>query len=175
MCGRFAQFGGHKLTEHFQAIDEAPELPFTYNAAPNSKIRVFVKKEGRILTPMKWWLEFPWSVGKDYKMFNTTTEKLQTTFKNQFHGMRCIIPVNGFYEWADIGKQKFPHYFHPADNTYFALAGIFNRYRPENGTDEVVTCSIITTVANTMVSKIHVKNRMAVILPERTLGYLAGQ
>jgi putative SOS response-associated peptidase YedK len=68
---------------------------------------------------------------------------------------------DGFYEWAKEGKKKFPYCFAMSDDSVFAFAGIWDRWRdPEKKLIE--TCSIITTSANSLVADIH--DRMPVIL-----------
>ncbi len=62
---------------------------------------------------------------------------------------------------SKFSKGKSPFCFTVADDSVFAFAGIWDRWR--NSERELVeTCSIITTSANTLLSDIH--DRMPVIL-----------
>jgi putative SOS response-associated peptidase YedK len=72
-----------------------------------------------------------------------------------------LIPADAFYEWTKQGKQKSPFCFSMADDSIFAFAGIWDRWR-NPGKEWIETCSIITTSANTLLSGIH--DRMPVIM-----------
>jgi putative SOS response-associated peptidase YedK len=83
---------------------------------------------------------------------------------------RCLIPANGFYEWARAGEGKQPHFIHFADGRTFAFAGLWERWlRGSSGPLE--TCTIITTRPNELVAGFH--DRMPVILfPDRHAEWL---
>lgn len=58
---------------------------------------------------------------------------------------RCLVPANGFYEWATVASKKQPHYIHPADlEGFFALAGLLAAWKSPTSEMIVSTC-IITT------------------------------
>jgi putative SOS response-associated peptidase YedK len=98
--------------------------------------------------------------------FNARTETLaeKPTFRNAFKRRRCIIPVDGFYEWMAVqGKPKQPFYLHPKDQEgLFVLAGLWDYWETQDGAME--SCTIITTEPNELMVEIH--NRMPVILQE---------
>jgi putative SOS response-associated peptidase YedK len=70
---------------------------------------------------------------------------------------RKVGPLLG----AKEGKQKSPFCFSMADDSIFAFAGIWDRWRNPD-TEWVETCSIITTSANALLAGIH--DRMPVIM-----------
>jgi len=72
-----------------------------------------------------------------------------------------LIPADAFYEWVQEGKQKSPFCFLLADDSVFAFAGIWDRWRNPDK-EWIETCSIITTSANALLAGIH--DRMPVIL-----------
>jgi len=101
-----------------------------------------------------------------YKTFNARAESLET--KRSFSSVsskRCIIPVNGFYEWQHIGKDKIPWYVYHSDNDTLSIAGLYDDWT-ETKTGEILsTFSIITTEANDLMANIHNSGkRMPVIL-----------
>ncbi len=72
---------------------------------------------------------------------------------------RCLLPVNGFYEWKhlDGGKTKLKHLIQLKNESLFSLGCIH--------TNE--TFSIVTTAANEFMAEIHnTKKRMPIILPK---------
>ena len=79
---------------------------------------------------------------------------------------RCLIPADGFYEWAAVGGKKRATHFHLKDRSLFAFAGLWEFWT--DGTVKLATCSIITTDANELVGSIH--SRMPVIVPRRAYG-----
>jgi putative SOS response-associated peptidase YedK len=82
-------------------------------------------------------------------------------YRGPFRSRRCLILADGFYEWAKQGKQKSPFCFSMADDSNFAFAGIWDRWK-NPGQKSIETCSIITTSANALLSGVH--DRMPVIL-----------
>jgi putative SOS response-associated peptidase YedK len=89
------------------------------------------------------------------------------SFRASIMTKRCLVLVDGFYEWREEGKRKYPYYISLTNNDAFALAGIWDRWE-NNRTGEVKdTFSIITTRANSLLERIHnTRKRMPVILRE---------
>jgi putative SOS response-associated peptidase YedK len=59
------------------------------------------------------------------------------------------------------GKEKIPHYIRLRDGDIMSLAGLWERWKSPEGED-LETCTILTTAANSLVKKLH--DRMPVIL-----------
>jgi hypothetical protein len=82
---------------------------------------------------MRWGLIPFW--GKDteagYKMINARAETIaeKPAFREPLLSRRCLIPADGFYEWTKRGKGKSPFCFTLADDSVFAFAGIWDRWR----------------------------------------------
>lgn len=74
---------------------------------------------------------------------------------------RCLIPADGFYEWAKTVKAKQPYCFEVNDGELFAFAGLWDGWKDPSG-NWVKSCSILTTTPNALISTIH--DRMPVIL-----------
>jgi putative SOS response-associated peptidase YedK len=91
------------------------------------------------------------------------------TFRDAFRRTRCIIPVNGYYEWATaLGEYppKQPFYISPdpkISTRAFSVAGIWSRWVNPNG-EIIDSASIITREAVGDLATIH--SRMPVMLPE---------
>ncbi|EPD67649.1 hypothetical protein HMPREF1219_02062 [Corynebacterium pyruviciproducens ATCC BAA-1742] len=144
MCGRFVLFTTSDPLLH-AAADIAPygELlaphgtpSERYNIAPTQKIAIVRPgqttgtgvKEGAgqttgigvgILEPARWGLFPHWK--KDEKgptLFNARAETVaeKASFRDAFKKTRCIIPMDGYYEWHTQGKTKTPYFVHlPAE------------------------------------------------------------
>ena len=170
MCGRINLTAApHVLAERFY-LDMVPDLEARYNIAPGQDIAAVVpnpRSEGRLLRRFRWGLVPPWS--KDPrtgpKLINARSESVREkpAFREAFARRRCLVPVNGFYEWQKDGKASRPYLFRRRDSGVFALAGIWESWEYP-GQQVLETCSILTTGANAVMRPIH--HRMPVIVPE---------
>ncbi|MDD4777609.1 MAG: SOS response-associated peptidase [Fermentimonas sp.] len=92
------------------------------------------------------------------------------SFRNYIKTNRCVLPLDGFYEWQHIDKRKQPYYIYPSDETVFYIGCIYNIWVNRQTGEMRDTFSIITTDANPMMEKIHnTKKRMPLILPKNAL------
>ncbi|WP_051719677.1 SOS response-associated peptidase [Anditalea andensis] len=97
------------------------------------------------------------------------------SFREAILKRRCIIPVDGFFEWLHHRNKTYPHYIYPKDETVFSLGGIWEQWSDQSTGRMKRTFSIITTAANDMMDKIHnSKKRMPLILnPETEMDWLS--
>src|SRR5215213_10386019 len=80
----------------------------------------------------------------------------------QARSRTCLLPVDGFFEWEKVGKEKRPYMIAMLDRQPFTLAGLWENWKdPETG-EWVRTFTIITTDANELVAELH--DRMPVII-----------
>jgi putative SOS response-associated peptidase YedK len=88
------------------------------------------------------------------------------SFRNSIRSKRCILAVNGFYEWREFNGKKYPYLIQMKDKELFSLGCIYEN-RLDKTTGEILnTFSIITTPANPLMEMIHNnKKRMPLILP----------
>ena len=171
MCGRYTfTLSASSLTEAFGLVPPGFVIRDGYNIAPGQYI-VIVRPEGaQRLADLAFWGLIPAWV-KDPNEFSkpinaraeTLTEK--PTFRSAFKRKRVIIPASGFYEWKATGKGKQPFYIHPAEDGFFAFAGLMEDWQGPNG-EQMISACIITTDPNELMADIH--NRMPVILPKET-------
>jgi putative SOS response-associated peptidase YedK len=79
-----------------------------------------------------------------------------------------LVPADGFFEWMDFNKKKYPHYIFMNDKKIFCFAGIYSSWVNKETGELMQTFSILTTAANPMMEKIHnLKKRMPVIVPKK--------
>ena len=127
-----------------------------------------------------------WNTG--FITLNAMGEELfeKRLYKEAALSRRCIVFVDGFYEWHHsfpIGKKgqrlktaiKYPHHIFLKDNPlpFIMIAGVWNTWKheevnKETGEVETIftpTCAVVTTEANELMAKIHnSKQRMPTIL-----------
>jgi len=88
-------------------------------------------------------------------------------FRNIIMNRRCILPVDGFYEWREIAKMKYPYYIFPKDGTLFTFGCIYDTWTNMATGELINSFSIVTTEANETMVMIHnSKKRMPLILDD---------
>jgi len=94
------------------------------------------------------------------------TVKSKPTFADAYRKRRCILPVDGFFEWKAVkgAKAKQPYAISMADGRPFGIAGIWENWRNPRSNHWVRSFCLLTCPANELVSQIH--DRMPVILGE---------
>lgn len=168
--------GRYTITAESKNISErfSVEVPDTYqkryNAAPTQSLPVISTSQLKRLSYYYWGLIPQWSKNKALatKLFNARADSLKDkiSFKNSLKSRRCIIPVDGYYEWKSVSKKsKIPYRIVLQSGELFSLAGLWESYEDDTG-NEVFTFTIITTEANSEVAKIH--DRMPIILNQET-------
>ena len=99
------------------------------------------------------------------KTLNARAETLleKPSFASSFGQRRCLIPVDGFFEWREVGSRKYPYHIRMKDGETFAIAGIWDRWGGPSV--DMDTFSLITTSANPLLAMIHnTKLRMPAII-----------
>jgi len=174
VCGRYTL--SVPLSNLVDSFDVAPpdfEYPPRFNIAPSQNAPVIAQdQEGRRMGLLRWgfvpfWAKDP-AIG--YKMINARSETVadKPAFRRAFERHRCLVPADGFYEWKkdEGGGTKVPHWIHRADEGPFVMAGLWDRWDPEEG-EPLFTFTILTKEATPDLADIH--PRMPVILPSGAL------
>lgn len=166
MCGRYSlTIGMDEMVKAFGVLP-GPELVPRYNIAPTQTVPVVCQNgDGvRHLRQYHWGLIPHWakdaSIGS--RMINARCETVaeKPAFRGAIRYRRCLIPASGFFEWKQSDNKKVPFYIRRQDQAPMAFAGIWDTWKGQEET--IVSCSILTTGANTLVAKLH--DRMPVIL-----------
>jgi len=160
MCGRFDQ---HTLPYRYAGYIDAilrstpNDPPQRYNVAPQSYAWVArVRRDGtREMIPLLWGLVSYWA--EDPKKSAAT----RPMFRQLMATRRCVIPVDGFYEWQVTPSGKQPHYVRLADGAPMLLAGLWDRWQRGDATP-IESFTILTTDANDKVAKLH--DRMPAVI-----------
>jgi putative SOS response-associated peptidase YedK len=109
MCGRATLTASPEdLREVFDLARLPTDLPPRYNIAPSQPLPV-IRTPGRLEL-------LPWGT-RERRVVNVRAERATTKPAG-----RCLVVVDGFYEWREADKQ--PFYFHRVDNKPFALGGV---------------------------------------------------
>jgi putative SOS response-associated peptidase YedK len=141
--------------------------PPRWNAAPSQDLLVIRRNHetGEVsLDPLRWGLIPYWCRDRKGggKPINAKCETVRTlAFRDAYRRRRCIVPVDGFFEWKAIKGQKAkqPSAIAMKDDSPFGIGGLWENWKEPASGD---TFAIITTDANELVADIH--DRMPLIL-----------
>jgi putative SOS response-associated peptidase YedK len=170
MCGRYTlRVSPAEMAEIFEALETIEWSP-RYNIAPTQTVAA-VRPAGegseRELALLKWGLIPSWAkdpkIGSSLINARSETVAAKPAFRSAVKKRRCLIPVDGFYEWQAVPGQKAkqPFFIGVRDARVFAFAGLWEHWTTPEGTP-LETCTIITTEANELMKTVH--TRMPVIL-----------
>jgi putative SOS response-associated peptidase YedK len=170
MCGRFSQQRpASELAEIFAAEPLADDSGPRFNVAPTDDALVVVQRDDRrAITAYRWGLIPHWAdaarVGS--RMFNARAETLTSSpaFRDAFRRKRCLVPVDGFYEWQRGGDRRRPFAIARADGRLLTLAGLWSGWRVPAADRVVRTFTIVTSRPNEQMAGLH--DRMPVVVPE---------
>ena len=178
MCGRYAQTQEMRdLVEEFAVTGKFPDnaLPASWNIAPTNEIYIVRNDQNnqRELATASWGMIGPWlkdeaeARASQSRAINARSESIheKPTFRDSFKSRRCLIPADGYYEWAtELGryKTKQPFYITSNDGHPLSIAGIWNSWRSPSG-KLIQTASVITREAVGELAAIH--HRMPVMMP----------
>ncbi len=176
MCGRFTiTMRPEELQREFPWIIIPAQMQPRYNIAPTQPVAVITNENPQQVDFYRWGLIPSWAkdISIGARLINARAETLpeKPSFRHAFARRRCLILADGFYEWAVNQKAKQPYYIRLKSAKPFAFAGLWENWQDDQG-NELRSCTIITTHANELVSRIH--ERMPVILaPENYSLWLA--
>lgn len=188
MCGRFVVTSDPALlAERIGAVDETGQCLSApnYNVAPTTTIAAVVARHDerhndetrdratRRVRAMRWGLLPPW-VKADAEgrpkakslLINARAETVTSSpaFRASARAQRCLIPMDGYYEWMagpDPGP-KTPFYMSRRDGAPILVAGLWSAWRPNETAASVLTCTIVTTSAVGELAEVH--DRMPLML-----------
>ncbi len=165
MCGRFTLRSPiDSIASLFPGL-ELPTYKPRFNIAPTQPVACLRNVDGqRSISMLRWGLVPSWASNLEMgaPMINARAETVASkpSFRRAFQDRRCLVLADGFFEWKQVGKKKYPFYVARPDGQPFCMAGLWETW----GTAEtfVETCAIITTIASQTLTPLH--SRMPVIL-----------
>mmetsp|Transcript_10982 Transcript_10982/g.31018 ORF Transcript_10982/g.31018 Transcript_10982/m.31018 type:complete len:332 (-) Transcript_10982:538-1533(-) len=103
-----------------------------------------------------------------YQMMNARVETVQQkpAFSRLVMRCRCLVPVNGFYEWRTEVGIKQPYYTTVGgEDDIMLLAGLYDCWTGDGSEEPLYTFTILTTDSSDRLKWLH--DRMPVVLPTR--------
>lgn len=101
------------------------------------------------------------------KTLNAKSETIfeKPSFEPYVMKQKCLVLVDGFFEWQHQGKEKVEYRISKKEEGPFAMGGIYSIWMNPETRKLEPSFSIITTAANEMMEEIHnTKKRMPLIL-----------
>jgi putative SOS response-associated peptidase YedK len=168
VCGRFTLTTPPDLVRQVFGLDATPELEPRFNIAPGQGVASVTQdsEAGRVLQTRRWglvpyWAKYP-KLGARLVNARAETAAEKPAYRDAFRRRRCLVPADGFFEWAGSGRSpRQPWYISRPDAACFAIAGLHERWRRPEG-DWLETCVLLTTDASPQLAAVH--DRMPLIL-----------
>ena len=164
MCGRFVNLTKvNSLKKKFNIKNDLSKDLVSYNISPSQNSYVVSRGKKTNLDIAKWGYSFidkKYNQEKNIINSRLDTIKNKTLFKESYYKRKCIIPINGYFEWSLINNEKIPYFIHLPPSEPMYLAGIWKYIDYKKSEKKVFT--IITKNANNNISQIH--HRMPVVL-----------
>lgn len=128
------------------------------------------ESDGHVVHCMKWGLIPSFTKKTDkpdhYKMFNARSESIdeKASFRRLLPKNRCLVAVEGFYEWKKDSSKKQPYYIHFKDGRPLVFAALYDSWQNSEG-EILYTFTIVTTSSSSAFQWLH--DRMPVILGDK--------
>jgi len=174
MCGRYKLELPFREIVRLYNLTQAnaarfDNMPARYNIAPTQEVAVvrLDAERHREFVTLRWGLIPYWSkdAKSGFSTINAMSETVDTkpAFREPFAKRRCLVLADGFYEWVPTGeKSKQPFLIRMQDQSAFAFAGLWDRWRDKASGTTIESCTIITVPPNDVCAPIH--DRMPAIL-----------
>jgi putative SOS response-associated peptidase YedK len=167
MCGLYNFSSAPEEVRNLLNYLERPEFPPRQHVAPSQPIAIVRADKGvRHFALVRWGFVPSWAkaIQPGKPLINARAETIteKPSFRNAIRRRRCLIPADGFYEWAgDVPGKKQPYYIQKRDRGLMAFAGIWEHWMAPDGS-ELETAAIITTEANALVATIHPRSPVVI-------------
>ncbi len=146
-------------------------------------VMLYSSEKGLYYRNMKWGLQWSYhdsKTGKRYsrELINSTCENVFFVHKEVVFSRRCIILLDGYFEFFHFSGQVYPYFIYPSRGIFYA-AGVWSEEVDEETGELLAGFSIITTPPNDLTKKLHNNpkspngSRMLLLLTEdKIMNYL---
>jgi len=170
MCGRFPQYSVEQADLERYGIIYQKEISFVANyntVVTQNALALLGDKSGNVrVGVLKWGLIPYWESGSSNaaKCMNARSETVfdKPSFRHAIIKQRCLIPINGYYEWKPNNKTPYLVRHHTI-HTLMA-AGLWDTWISQEQ-EKIHTFTILTTEAKGHLKEIH--HRMPLLFTEK--------
>lgn len=89
-----------------------------------------------------------------YNMLNIMVENILTTHK-QHLARRCVVPIDGYFEFYHKGREVFPYFIAPSDDGVFFVGALWCSNTDAQSGQEQPCMALITTPPNNLTRHLH--------------------
>ena len=164
MCGRVTQFS--RWAEIVKSLGAPPAAVVPrYNISPGTPLLSVRREQGVLRTEALPWGFVPaWAPADEPGGHaNARVEGIfeRPTFRDAARLRRCVVPLDGYYEWKTEGRLKVPYYFRAADGGPLAVGGLWSLHLAADGSSRRTLC-LVTVAPNREAGEVH--SRMPIVL-----------
>jgi putative SOS response-associated peptidase YedK len=173
MCGRYGRFSRKERIEEVlgTSVDGGEELEARYNVCPGRPDWI-IRQPDTAQRPRfdlyEWGLLPAWAKNAKAtrRPVNARAETVseKPMFRDLLQHRRCVVPIDGYYEWRTTSSGKVPFWFHLKTGEPFFLAGLWDCWH-EGRPDALASYILMTTEPNALAAQVH--DRMPVMLHSR--------
>ena len=165
MCGRFININKIDRLKKTFYINESKNINYniSYNISPSQSSIIITNINSFFIESANWGFKFfDKKENVEKNIINSRLESIKNKliFKESFEKRKCIIPANGYYEWAIHNNVKIPYFIQIPNLEPIYFAGIWKYVNFKINSFKLF--SIITKSSNNSLKEIH--KRMPIIL-----------
>jgi putative SOS response-associated peptidase YedK len=173
MCGRYGRFSRKERIEAVlgRTIEAAGELAPRYNVCPGLPDWVMRQPGPEAafrFEQFHWGLLPSWAKNPkaSQRPINARAETVaeRPMFRDLLRERRCVVPIDGYYEWRTTSSGKVPFWFYLKSGEPCFLAGLWDCWHAGKP-DALASYILMTTEPNALSAKVH--DRMPVMLRAR--------
>lgn len=160
---------GAKFKQDFKKV-------YHVSAYDNSPMPVIINEEPDKFSFLNWGLVPFWVRDEEQakniriKTVNARSDTIfeKPSFRVPIRKRRCLVVMDGYFEWREVNGKIYPYYIKMKDNDAFAVAGIWDEWSDRENKKKLRTYSVISIDANPFIERVNnKKKRMPVILPKK--------
>ena len=177
MCGRFVRsFSTAELIDEIEKASAAvsvvkSELPANYNVAPSTLIDVlYFSGHALLLDAFKWGFINALSTRESGSALlinaRSETAHVKPTFRSLVTQQRCLIPMDGFYEWQRTGSKPVPYFVSRGDGNRMWVGGLYRQRtaQTQQTADQKSGAEVVLLTKNSLPDLSHIHDRSPVHL-----------
>ncbi|MBL7962234.1 MAG: SOS response-associated peptidase [Flavobacteriales bacterium] len=166
-----------ELERQLEDLTAAEPGQYHISGFTHPQLLCFTRKNGPRLDLFRWGLIPPWvkDAAQAAKLSRQTLNARGETifdkpaFRHAAACQRCLVLVDGFFEFHHVGKVSIPFHIKLRNEEPMALGGLYEHWTDPGG-QRITSVSLVTTRANTTMARIHNKPgeagpRMPFIVP----------
>jgi len=178
MCGRYAVHGPKSRArdapvgeDDFEFRGQHISIPPNLDASPTQRLPIYrLTTDGAPdLALARWGLVPAWAKDRPTQRLSTFNARSETAsskpmFRSAWRARRCLVPMNGYYEWRDEGGPRKQRYYVTGESTLLSAAGLWERWTDRDSGESMDSFTVVTCPAAAPIAWLH--DRMPVILDD---------